>query len=193
MSRLFLIWVGSAFALTAPLEPKVAKDDGGFHLDIGKSVQDAVKRYDPYFELWTETDFLPAIRQNYKPSVQQTMSGIVGDFNGDRIKDVALLGRNRSHGLLIAVLSQPGGSYKVFEIEKRALTDPRRQWLEGPKGKEQGLWTFLSFNKPGLVTSRFEKSPLKLSSDGFQEVYFESAAVLYYFKDGEFQKYTLND
>jgi hypothetical protein len=171
----------------------VAKDDGGFHLDIGKSVQDALKRYDPYFELWTETDFLPAIRQNYKPSAQQTLAGIVGDFNGDKIKDVALLGRSREHNLLVAVISQAGGTFKVFEVERRPLTDPRRQWTEGPKGKEQGLWTFLSFNKPGLVTSRFEKAPLKVTTDSFLESYFESAAVLYYFKDGEFHKYTLND
>ena len=193
MFRLFLISVGSALALGAPIEPKINKHDGGFYLDIGKTVQDAVKRFDPFFEVWTENDFLPAIRESYKPSAAQTMAGIVGDFNGDKIKDVVLSGRNNKNNLLIAALSQPGGNFKVIEIERRPLTDPRRQWLEGPKGQTHGLWTFLSYNKPGIVTSHFEKQPLKINTDAFQEIYYEGGAVLYYFRDNRFQKYTTND
>lgn len=185
---LFLTLAGSlAFA-----SPKITKDEGNFHLDMGKPVQDAIKKYDPYFEAWHETDFIPAVRQAYKPTANQTLAGIVGDFNNDKITDVALIGRNRTNNLLLAAVSENGG-YKVVEIDRAPLTDPRKEWIEGPKGKEPGLWVFLRHQKPGLVSSHFEAKSLQLKADAFTEDYFEKAAVLYYLKDGKFERYTTGD
>ena len=190
---MFLLCLTLAGSLTASaIEPKIVKDEGNFHLDIGHGVQTAIKKFDPYFEAWQDTDFIPAVRQIYKPSSNQTMAGVVGDFNNDKIKDVAVSGRNRTNNLLVAAVSD-GGSYKVVEIDRAPLTDPRKEWIEGPKGQEPGLWVFLTHKKPGHVSSHYETKPLQLKADGITEVYFEKASVLYYFKDGKFERYTTGD
>ena len=194
MFLLFLTLAGSlAGASISPVaEPKIVKDEGNFHLDIGKPVQEALKKFDPYFEAWNETDFIPAVRQSYKATANQTLAGIVGDFNNDKIKDVALIGRNRTNNLLLAAVSE-GEGYKVVEIDRSPLIDPRKEWIEGPKGKEPGLWVFLRHQKPGYVSSHYENGSLQLKADAFTEDYFEKAAVLYYFKDGKFERYTTGD
>jgi len=173
------------------VEPKIVRDEGSYYLDIGKQVQDAVKKFDPYFQVWNEPDFIPSVRQNYKPNGNQTLSGIVADFNSDSVKDAALFGRSRGHNLLVAVVSSKDGAYQVFEIDRGPLIDPSRSWIEGPKGKEPGLWTYLSHVKAGWVSSKVESKPIiQIKSEGFAEQYFGKGSVLYYFKDGKFEKYT---
>lgn len=197
MFRRSLTWAGSlsllaAVGLTAAAMPKITKDDGNFHLDIGKPVQDAIKKFDPYFTQWNETDIIPSVRHEYKPSNNQTLTGIVADFNKDGKPDVAVMGHNRSNNLLVVALSGKAG-YSVVEVDRSPVTNPRKDWIEGPKGKETGLWTSLRYVKPGWVSSPFEGKPLHLTADGFAEDYYEKGSVLYYFKDGKFEKYTTSD
>lgn len=185
--------LGLLAATPKTIEPKINKYDGTLQLDIGKTVQDAIKKFDPYFQTWNETDFIPSIRENYKPSKEQTVAGVVGDFNNDKIKDVALFGRNRTHNLLLVALSDVAtGNYKVVEVDRGPLTTPDKQWIEGPKGKDAGLWRYLNHRKPGWVSSPVEKQPLHLRAEGFEEVYYEKGSVLYYLKDGKFEKYTIS-
>lgn len=187
-----LIWAGSAAASTLPtlIEPKIVRDEGVFYLDVGRQVQNAVKKFDPYFEAWTDTDFIPSVRQEYKSSGHQTLAGIVSDFNGDGRRDVALLGRTRDNNVLLAVVSQ-GQDYRVFVVDRGPLINPRRAWIEGPAGREPGLWTYLSYVKAGWLSSRVDQRPsLQLKSDGFAEHYFGKGSVVYFFKDGKFERYT---
>jgi hypothetical protein len=181
--------VASASALAVP---RITKDDGNFHLDIGKQVQDAIKKHDPYFTQWQETDYIPSIRREYKPTANQTLSGIVGDFNKDGVQDVAVAGRNRTNNVLLVALSE-GSNYKILEVDRAPVTNPKKGWIEGPKGRETGLWIFLGYKKPGWVTSQYEPKGLQLKADAFEEIYWEKASVLYYLKDGKFEKYTTAD
>lgn len=190
MFRLLLTWAGS-LAL-AMVEPRIVKDEGNFHVDIGKQVQEAVKKFDPYFQSWEEMDFIPSVRHVYKPGPNQTMSAIVADFNGDKKNDVALSGRNRTNNLLLAVVSD-GDGFKVIEVDRAPLIDPRRDWIEGPKGKQPGLWTYLTHVKSGWVSSKVEGRSIQMKTDGFAEQYFEKGSVVYYLKDGKFEKFTQGD
>lgn len=184
---------GLLAAVDKPIEPKINKYGGSLQLDMGKTVQDAIRSYDPYFEAFGEIDFLPSVREDYKPTVQQTVSGVVGDFNGDKIKDVALFGRNRTNNLILAALSDGKGNYKIVEVDRSSLTDPKRDWIEGPKGKAPGLWRFLSHVKPGQLSSPYESRSLALKTDAFEEVYYKKGSVVYYYKDGHFERFTTRD
>ncbi len=184
--------LGLLAATPKSIEPKINKYDGSLQLDIGKTVQDSLKKFDPYFQAWNETDFIPSIRQMYKPSTEQTMSGVVADFNNDKIRDVALFGHNRTHNILLAALSDKiTGEYKIVEIDRSPLTNPRREWIEGPKGSEPGLWRYLRHRRPGKISSHLEKDALVLRADGFEEAYFGEGSVLYYLKEGKFFKFAV--
>lgn len=183
------LFIAGAFAVQPP---KIDKVEGFFYLNVGQDVQRALKSFDPYFSPWTDADFIPSVREIYKASVTQTMGAVVGDFNGDKKPDAAIMGRGRDYNLILAVLSKEG-SYEVIEVERTAVTNPQQSWIEGPKGREKGLWRYLTIVKPGYISSRYEKKPITLKFEAFQDNYFEGGSVVFFYKDGAFHKYTTND
>ena len=95
---LFLILLGliSESAFAELVEPKIKIENGVYQLSIGKDALQALKKFDPNFQIWTEDAFMPSAKKYYKSSIKQTLAGVVGDFNGDKIPDVVLSGHNMS-------------------------------------------------------------------------------------------------
>lgn len=174
----------------ALVPPKIEKLDGHFAFDIGRDVQNSIKKFNPYFTSWFELDFMAAVREKYKATADQTLAGVVADFNGDKIPDAAIFGHDQESNLLLVALSTPNG-YQIVEIDRAPITNPAKNWVEGPKSDQKGLWIFLSYVRPIYLQSKFEKAPIHLKYEAFQENYFEKGSVVHYFKDGQFHKYTL--
>lgn len=178
-----------AFAL---IEPKIKVLSGKYAFEPGAEVSAALKKYDSTFKIWKDEDFSNEVKKFYKPSKNQMLAGVVADFNGDKIQDAVLMGRTSTHSVLLAALSQ-GKKYLVSEINKGELIDPKKQWVVGADGKRYGLETFLTHAKAGKIKSPYEEQSLDLKTDAFEEVFFEKAAVLYFFKNGKFEQYTTAD
>lgn len=157
------------------------------------AMQSAVKAHDSHFVTWQQTDFLPFLLDNYKFSPQQIPSAAIGDFNGDGTPDAALWGHNKSHYLLLAILSDSKG-WKVVEVLRRTYLDPKTTWNNlGKEHSGYGLIESLSFVLRQRLESPHEKSPLELRSDAFELSHFGKAAVLYYYDNGKFISYITAD
>lgn len=152
----------------------------------------AVRDYNPEFQIRRQQDYLPSLVQWYEFTNHQAPFAVTGDFNGDGREDAALQGHDKDSDLLIAVLSSGQGPH-VIEIQESPLFDTKNAWYELDGRKESGFWIYLNFVPKGKVTSSFEAQPLQLANDAFELQYFQKAAVLYYLKDGAFQQYMTGD
>lgn len=194
--RLITIFVyfifGSALVFSGERNPVIKKIDGEYIIILPEAMEEALQGYDPEFILRRHSDYLPSLIKHYPFSIKQTPFAVIGDFNGDRILDVVLEGHNRSNDLLICILSY-AKSFKIVEIKRNRLTNPKEEWYGMGNHKEYGLWVYLTFVPPRKIDSPFEKRPLKLKTDAFELNWFEKASVLYYFENDNFLKYTTGD
>jgi hypothetical protein len=161
-------------------------------LVLGKSAEEALKKYDPKFKVWTEQDFAPSVLKYYTFSSRQMPWTVVGDFNGDDTNDVVMLGANDSNHLLVVILSGKE-KFRVLEIESFNKTDPKKECTVGLPIKECGLWRYLTYSGPGTRKSPHEKKELFLTTEGFELNYFEKSATLYFHDKGKFRTYTTAD
>lgn len=171
------------------------KNKDTYELQTPVSVHKALKKYDPHFNPWLYKNFMPIVRSDVKLSEKSNLASVIGDFNGDKLQDVVILGSSKKNDALVAVLSK-GQSYRVMEIQKYPIkTDPKKEWMTvPPKGeKEYGYWTFLSHVKPGSKKSSYEKKVLNLKNDAFSVNYWGKALILYYWNGKKFIEYTLAD
>ncbi len=79
ISILIIIGSHSVFAKTSA--PQIVFEKGDHKLELGKQAIAALKKYNPDFHAWTNDDFMPSVRKYYKPSTNQTLFGVVGDFS----------------------------------------------------------------------------------------------------------------
>lgn len=155
---------------------------------LPEKMHEALDRYDANFEVWDIEDYLPTVAEWYKFTTKQALSKVVGDFNWDRKQDVVLQGHNDQHDLLICILSE-GDGYRILEIKKELLSDPKTERYDD----DYGLWTYLAYIPKQTIKSPYEPAELRLEGDAFEWVYFGKAAVLYYYKDGQFHTYQTGD
>ncbi len=159
---------------------------------LTKEQNEAVRAYNPAFQIRRETDYLPSVVSGYLFSNHQLPFAVIGDFNGDGVRDVVLQGYDKNNELVIAVLSNRGGS-RVMEVVRSKLVDPQTESYSVGDHSENGLWIYLTFVPRGIVESPFAQRPLQLSTDAFELNYFEKASVLYYLTGQTFQKYVVSD
>jgi len=172
--------------------PVIKKVEGEYILVLPKMMKKALQNYDPIFTSWRQNDYLPSLLDSYTFLVNQAPFAVIGDFNGDKVLDVVSSGHNKDNDLLVCILSN-GRKFKVVEIERYPLTDPKKEWYGMGDHREHGLWVYLTFISQGKIKSPYEKRSLKLKTDAFEWNAFEKASVLYYFKGDEFLKYQTND
>ena len=104
-----------------------------YDIRLSTGMEAALKAYDSDFEIWKAHDFESFIQNvyTYGPAegeyfrTYQALSIVIGDFNGDKVPDVALLGHNKTDEKKIVVLSK-GCSYEILELSSYPLTDPMR-------------------------------------------------------------------
>jgi hypothetical protein len=189
---IFLFGLPHGLSVYAGEEPTIRMTGNEFVLNLTKEQRLAIRARNPDFHIRDQADYLPSVLKQYPFSNRQLPFAVIGDFDGDRILDVVLQGRDKTSELLIAVLSS-GGIPVVMEILRSRLVDPKTEFYGMGDRTEYGLWTYLTFVPKGMVESPFAKQPLKLTTDAFQVNYFEKASVLYYLNGHTFLKYITGD
>lgn len=72
--------------------PRVIQTDSGPIAILPEPMAAALRRTNPYFRLWSWTMYPDSVRAQYHPSEVEGLRIVVGDFNGDGRRDVALDG-----------------------------------------------------------------------------------------------------
>lgn len=165
-------------------------------LEYSEKAQSALLAAQPEFETWDLSEFsryCGGPNSMFECSYHQLPYAVVGDFNGDDILDAVLFGHTYTSDMLLGIVSD-GDEFYVHIIEEGGvLTDPTQPSWKGQPEDEIGLYLHLMYEKPQELHSPYEDEPLALKNDGFTMIYCEKAAVLYYFKDGQFVTYTTGD
>jgi len=105
-----------------PVEPpSIRHESDGIRVLLPKPMQDKLRASDPSFRPWVETD---SRALGYGPAGTPRVRGssaILGDFDGDLLPDVALLGRSGADEVVVALLSD-FGRIRAAEVAWRRVT-----------------------------------------------------------------------
>lgn len=169
-----------------------------YNLTLSTGMEAVLKAYDPEFEIWKAQDFEPFLRDvyTYGPSTgeyfrtYQVLSAVIGDFNGDKIPDIALLGHNKTHEKRIVILSK-NGSYEIIELLNYPVTDPLHPTAKKGNGN---IGRCLEFVPPGVIKAEpgYNRPELNIKTDAFKYG-GEQGSTLYLYQDGKFNDYPYSD
>lgn len=176
-----------------------------FTINLSPEMKGALKKYNPYFEIWKSEDHLPTLIQVYefKSSrrkgyfAYQTPSAVIGDFNGDFAPDVIMKGHDKKNSLMVAIISDQK-EFRVIELGKGPLKDPRKEWYDvygGNEGVEYGFYSFLTLVEPGKIKANpdFNRPEIDLKTDAVIMGVFEKYSEILIYKDDKFVSYTMSD
>ena len=183
----------TAFAGTPP-EPYIAEVGEGAFLDLPQQLREELATRYPQFHMFSNSDYIPSLQRGL-PRLRiegvQLLPAVVGDFDGNGLSDVAVIGHVAEQVKLILVLTKPEG-YESHDYD-RGPFNPHGWLVVNPGEREYGRFDYLTKVLPGKITSHFEEEPLELQADAFEIVWAEKASVLFYWKDGELKRYTTSD
>lgn len=170
-----------------------------YTVTLSTEMADALKQYDPEFEIWEARDFDQSLLDVYayggssgKYIVNyQAPSAVVGDFNGDKIADIALLGHNKTHEKRIVVLSNSTG-YKVVELHNYPLSVPLSQTAKKDRISMGQCIELVPAGRRIKAEPVFNRPELNLKTDAF-EYGGERGSSLFYYKNGKFVEYVTGD
>lgn len=163
----------------------------GCDLQLSNKIREILTNYSPQFKAWKFDDYAQSCvgAGYYQCTEKQTPFAVIGDFNGDTIPDLTLMGHTAANDVTLSLLSDKT-EFHVVEISKTDLSDPSRE-LTGGYGK--GLWIYLSHRNPGKIKSPYETKELMLRNDAFEVIYCGKAATIHYFKNNRFVTYASAD
>lgn len=170
--------------------------DKEFEAKIPKKAWAAIKKYDPEFETWTSQDFSEYCGQPYLEEDGATGAsgdtegmqpyvpwGVIGDFNEDNKQDLALLGHNQDHDLILVAMRKES-TYEIIEIAKyETLTAPA----------EYGLGYYMEFMENSYISIPYEDYGFPLNGDAFIIDHCNGLAILHYLEEGEFERFALTE
>jgi len=172
-----------------------------YRVILSSAMENCLKAYDPDFEIWGARNFSQALQGLYEYKSfhpwkaflsQQSPAAVIGDFNGDEISDAALMGRNKTLGRRIILLSDTSG-YSVIEFaESYPLINPL---IPGRK-IESSIEDYLEFVPPMKIKaeSSYNRPELDLKNDAFKFGIFERGSSVYFHIDNKrFANYPLSD
>ena len=157
----------------------------------------ALEQYESTFRAVTVEEVPWCIRKIYSFTKEQTPYVVFGDFNGDKKKDVVLMGHSAINALIVVVLSG-GDQYKVIEITKNELRNSKEDCIdtESAKPKCCGIWSFLSKAPKGRKIKEYpawKRPEINLATDAFEMENFEKSSAIFVYKNGKFVSYTMSD
>ena len=174
--------------------PRIESGHGTCRLVMPKAMWAALERHAPGFTPFRFEQYAPHLFRrgpgwHYEVTERQAPFAVVGDFNGDKIKDVVVNGCTRRSCGPVAVLSQ-GKRFVASDVAPGAEQAP-----EYPRPGDYPLEDVLRLVPPSVVHSpHLEPKPLVLKTDAVEEIYFEKAAAIYYFTgDRYFATYATSD
>lgn len=195
---LFFVFPSCSFAggKDAAFKPKIEVE---YKVVLSTGMEAALTIYDPEFKIWEARDFEPFLRDiyTYGPSpgryfhTYQVLSAVIGDFNGDKISDIVLIGHNKTHEKRIVLISSTT-DYSVVELLNHPLHDP----LFSPTAHKGGgnIGQCLEFVSPGKIKAEpaYNRPELNLVNDAFK-FGGETGSILYYYENGKFVDYAMSD
>lgn len=194
-SCLLLVLTGVATIFAAnPQEPRVIELNGQPVLDVPQEMRAELAVKVPQFHMLADSDFLPSIIAELPQLRQQGVQllwAVIGDFDGNGLNDVALIGHVADQAKFVLVFTKPTG-YE-FHIYDTGAFNPHEWYGVGNNKVEYGQWAYLRKIPRGTITSPYEEQPLELAGDAFETVMWGKAAVLQYWKDGELKRYITSD
>jgi hypothetical protein len=150
----------------------------------------ALKKWDPIFKIYASKDFAPSVIGLFKDSKDSIPMGVVGDFNGDKKQDVAVLGHSGKKEIAVLLLNE-GKTYKPIVARTNDYKKPSSVTIPaGELGSEEtGLGFYLGVEKAADLN--FKKSPNTPSSrDGLQlETYGGDTRLYYLDKKNKLKEY----
>jgi hypothetical protein len=168
----------------------------------------SLQRFDPEFTTRRLSDYPPYMwrpgctpapdceRSLYRIQPREAPFAVIGDFSGDGVLDVVMDGDNRRSGRRVVILSAQR-SFTTSEVESLPRISDEIMASRSnngiTRGWEDGLDVGLTRAKPGRYRSPYERERLELTTDGFVVSWFEKAAMLYYFRNGRWNTFTLSD
>lgn len=182
--------------VTRPSPPEVPEFAlSGCSLTLSGKAQQALESHAPGFMPWKRSDFAQdcgASDALYKCDSMQAPFAVIGDFNGDHLKDIVISGHDKQYTLVLCLLTEKD-SFRVVEIERsKGVPDPKKR-LPQQLDSEVGLQEYLIHVSPRQLKTDWEEQPLKLETNAFEMIYCGKASELYYYKDGAFHTYTTSD
>lgn len=175
-------------------EPTKTPSVEGTALFLSREMRHALKENAPDFRSWWSRHYLPSVMREYRLSAASAPFAVLADFNKDGVVDAALHGHDRERDLVIALLSK-GDAFEVIPIERGdASSMPVGLRDDAILGEEPfGLSKYLTHVPPTRLSSPKEKAPLALDKDAFKVSQFGQASKVYYYSEGKFQSYLLDD
>jgi hypothetical protein len=111
------------------------------------------------------------------------------DFNGDGTSDLAALGHNKSHTVLLGIVSDSNG-YRILKIEQFPLTLPQSAWIDNEKNT--GLSTFMEYcSKERAAISNWKSHAVQ--HDAFLYGTCGKGFTIYWMENGVFRKSVFSD
>lgn len=163
--------------------PDWLRDDCTLHLP--ESMQKVLTAFKPNFVVWTIDDFSEYCGQPplYGCNSRETAFATIGDYNGDQLPDIALMGHTDTHEFLIALVSD-GETYEAHEIDS---------YDEVTDTDEYKLGICLRHFGPEKLESAYEELVLDLTNDAIHQLYCEKSSLIFYYEGGTFLPYTTGD
>jgi hypothetical protein len=184
---LLSLFVAAPAALSADDIPEICQVNGEYTVKLSSAMSEVLKEYSWQFVVSKQSDFYPDVIRAYRFTEKQAPFAVIGDFNGDKVLDVILLGHDRKYVQILGIVSG-GNGFEIVPVLSYPWTDP------GDKMRDAGLMAkYLAYVPPRRVESAFEGFPLELKTDAFELVYFKKSSVLYYYENGVFNQYTTGD
>lgn len=140
-----------------------------------------LKRSEPTFRFWRPSEFLPEAVQDYPYNPRQCPVAVVGDFNGDKVPDLALQGRTDKDCLLGVLLSQ-GQKYRLVTVQRSPYSDEVMDAGLTNGKPARGLQTTLWEQPAGKLQLIDETLTLPHASFSLQ-LYSKGGFVYYWKKD----------
>jgi hypothetical protein len=202
------IALGVGWQAAPSTSPRIEARAGEPSLILTAPMEAALRGFDPEFTIRRLMDYPPYMWRPgctwspecasglYRLQPREAPFAVVADFNGDGILDAVMDGDNRSRGRRIVLLSTRQ-SFSASEVDSLGRIsddiESSRSNKGAGRGWEDGINVGLSWAKPDTYRTPYEPHALVLRTDGFVVDYFEKASVLYYLRDGKWNKFTLSD
>jgi|SRR5688500_9732929 len=174
--------------------PHIEPRGGSYELVMPNPMWAALEKHVPNFTIYRFDEFEPSL---FRPGLgrhsevtdRQSPFAVVGDFNGDRIRDVIVNGCTPTSCGLIAVLSHR----KRFVAAD--VGPPLPQARGYPRPNDVPMETVLRLVRPGVIHSpHLEGKPLVLKTDAVEDIFVgKGSGVYYYSGSGSFEYYATGD
>lgn len=152
---------------------------------LGADVDQALGIWNSEFELYEVDSYIEPVIDLFADAKDELPMVVTGNFNGDPVTDVVLMGSTKTHQFVLLVVSNLAErKYEVIEVVK----SPPSRLSHQIQGRDyRGISTYLSKLSSSTLRRAFEASAPRISrewNDGFQIEVFLSAATTAYYFDG---------